>query len=81
MDKEIAEWLKFNSLPIKADDTTAISDSEYTLQYGGDKLMSEFSEYEKITGKNWGDSLIAFDPVSQSVEKFHKEVVIPLLSA
>jgi len=81
MDKQIIDWLKFNSLPINSNDTIAISDSEYTMQLSGNKLMSDFSEYEKITGKNWGDSLIAFDPVSRSIEKFHKEVVLPLLSA
>jgi hypothetical protein len=56
------------------------SDIEYARQYGGEKkLMSEFLEYEKITGKNWADELLAFDPISQSMEKFHKEVIIPLL--
>ncbi|MDR1802393.1 MAG: hypothetical protein LBQ94_02195 [Treponema sp.] len=48
-------------------------------KYGGKKLMSELMEYEKITGKNWADALKAFDSVSYSIEKFHKEVVIPLL--
>ena len=56
------------------------TDIEYARQYGEEKLMSEFMEYEKITGKDWGDTLLAFDPTSQSMEKFHKEVVIPFLS-
>ena len=55
------------------------SDQEYMQKYGGKKLMSELVEYEKITGKNWADALKAFDSVSYSIEKFHKEVVIPLL--
>jgi len=52
---------------------------EYAQQYGTKKLMSEFMEYEKITGKDWSEELLFFDPVLQSMEKFHKEVVIPLL--
>jgi len=55
------------------------ADQEYAEEYGEKKLMSELEEYEKITGKNWPDALMAFDSVSQSIEKFHKEVVIPLL--
>jgi hypothetical protein len=53
---------------------------EYAQKYGKKKLMSEFMEYEKITGKDWSESLLSFDPSSQSIEKFHREVVIPLLA-
>jgi len=59
--------------------TTAVSDQEYTHKYGEKKLMSEFVKYEKLTGKDWADALLAFDPVSRSLEKFHKEVIIPFL--
>lgn len=52
---------------------------EYAQKYGKKKLMSEFEEYEKITGKDWSKSLLSFDPDTQSIEKFHKKVVIPLL--
>ena len=55
-------------------------DKRYAEKYGEKKLMTELMEYEKITGKNWAKALIAFDNVSQSIEKFHKEVVLPLLS-
>jgi len=57
----------------------AFADMEYGEKYGEKKLMSELMEYEKITGKNWSDALMAFDSVSQSIEKFHKEVVLPLI--
>lgn len=58
------------------------SDIEYARQYGGEeKLMSEFLEYEKITGKDWAEALLAFDPVSQNMENFHKKVVIPVIAA
>ena len=53
------------------------AEQDYIQQHG---VMSDLVEYEKITGKNWADALMAFDSVSQSIEKFHKEVVIPLLS-
>ena len=53
---------------------------DYAQQYGGEKkFMSDLVEYEKITGKDWADALLAFDPVSQSLIKFHKEVVLPFL--
>jgi hypothetical protein len=55
------------------------ADKRYGEKYGEEKLMSELMEYEKITGKNWMDAVIAFDNVSQSIEKFHKEVVLPLI--
>jgi len=55
------------------------AEQEYIHNYGQEKLMSEFLEYEKITEKDWADALLAFDPVSRSVERFHKEVVIPFL--
>jgi len=42
-------------------------------------VMPDLVEYEKFTGKDWSDALMAFDSVSQSIEKFHKEVVLPLL--
>jgi len=64
------------SLPSRAE---AWADEEYAEKYGEKKLMSELVEYEKITGKNWADTLMAFDSVSQSIEKFHKEVVLPLI--
>jgi hypothetical protein len=51
-------------------------EQEYIQQYG---VMPDLVEYEKITGKDWSDALLAFDPVSQSLIKFHKEVVLPLL--
>jgi hypothetical protein len=53
---------------------------EYAQQYGGEeKFMSDLVEYGKLTGKAWVDALLAFDPVSQSLIRFHKEVVIPFL--
>jgi UDP-N-acetylmuramoylalanine-D-glutamate ligase len=52
---------------------------EYIHNYGEKKIASDFMEYEKIAGKDWADALEAFDPVSHSMEKFHKEVVLPLL--
>jgi len=55
------------------------ADQRYGEKYGEKKLMSELVEYEKITGKNWAEALMAFDSVSQSIEKFHKEVVLPLI--
>ena len=64
------------SLPSRAE---AWADEEYAEKYGEKKLMSELMEYEKITGKNWAEALIAFDSVSHSIEKFHKEVVLPLI--
>ena len=65
------------SLPL---DPQAREELEYAQQYGGEeKFMSDLVEYEKITGQNWADALLAFDPVSQSLIKFHKEEVIPLL--
>jgi hypothetical protein len=57
----------------------ACADMEYGQKYGEKKLMTELMEYEKITGKNWMDAVIAFDNISQSIEKFHKEVVLPLI--
>ena len=59
----------------------ARSDQEYMQKYGGKKLMSELVKFGKITGKNWAEALLAFDSETQSIEKFHKEVVIPLLKA
>jgi len=58
-----------------------LAEQEYIHNYGQKKLMSEFMKYETITGKGWDDALEAFDPVSYSMEKFHKEVVLPLLSS
>jgi len=57
------------------------AEQEYIQNYGQKKLMTEFMEYEKIAGKGWDDALEAFDPVSHSMEKFHKEVVLPLLKS
>jgi len=56
----------------------AWADIEYGKKYGVEKLFSELEKYEKLTGKNWAEALKAFDS-SESIEKFHKEVVIPLL--
>jgi hypothetical protein len=56
-----------------------LADLQYAEKYGEKKLMSELMEYEQITRKNWPDALKAFDSISYSIEKFHKEVVIPLL--
>jgi hypothetical protein len=53
-------------------------EQEYIQQYG---VMPDLVEYEKITGKDWSKALLAFDPASQSLIKFHKEVVLPLLTA
>ena len=58
----------------------AWADMEYGKKYGEKKLMIELMEYEKITGNDWSKALIAFDSVSYSIEKFHKEVVLPLLN-
>jgi len=52
------------------------AEQDYIQKHG---VMADLVEYEKITGKNWADALMAFDSVSQSIEKFHKEMVIPLL--
>ena len=49
------------------------------MEYGRKKLDSDLIEYEEITGKNWSDALTAFDSVSRNIEKFHKEVVLPLI--
>jgi len=57
----------------------AFADMEYGRKYGEKKFMSELMEYEKITGKNRADALMAFDSVSHSIEKFHKEEVLPLI--
>jgi hypothetical protein len=57
----------------------AWADQRYGEKYGEKKLMSELMEYEKITGKNWADALMAFDSVSHNIEKFHKEMVLPLI--
>ena len=55
---------------------------EYAQQYGGEKkFMSDLVRYEKITGTDWTDALLAFDPVSRSLIKFHKEVVFPILDS
>jgi len=59
----------------------ARADLNYAQQYGEKKLMLELCEYEEITGKDWAAALLAFDSVSQSIEKFHKEVVIPFLKS
>ena len=64
------------SLPSREE---AWADMEYGQKYGEKKLMTELMEYEKITGKDWSDALMAFGSASQSIEKFHKEVVLPLI--
>jgi len=55
------------------------ADIEYGRKYGEEKLMTDLVKYEEITGKDWLEALLAFDSVSQSIEKFHKKVVLPFL--
>jgi len=54
------------------------ADIEYGREYGEEKLLSDLEKYEEIAGKDWVEALKAFDS-TKSIEKFHKEVVIPLL--
>jgi len=56
-----------------------MADYDYIQKIGERKLMADFVEYERITGKNWADALLAFDSDAGSYEKFHKEAVLPLL--
>ena len=66
---------------------TVGDDYEYAKIYGESKLMSEFLEYERITGKDWNDSFVAFcegktqEKPQYSIESFHKEVVQKALKA
>ena len=67
--------------------STVGDDYEYAKRYGESELMSEFLEYERITGDDWVDSYMAFckgNPQGNSqfsIERFHKEVVQKALSA
>ena len=48
--------------------------------------MSDFLEYERVTGKDWTDSYNLFcngEPQSKpqySIERFHKDIVIKALT-
>ena len=67
--------------------STVGDDYEYAKRYGESKLMSEFMEYERITGEDWVDSFIEFSngnpqgTPQYSIERFHKEVVLKALDA
>ena len=67
--------------------STVGDDNEYAKQYGESKLMSEFLEYESITGVDWVDSFMGFsngNPQGESrysMEQFHKEVVLKHLES
>jgi len=71
-NKVLGDLNKYNNLYQK--------EYEYVQKYGEKKLASDFKKYEKITGTDWGKSLKSFDPTSQNIENFHREVVIPAIN-
>jgi len=66
------------SMPIRVD-SWEWEQEGYIEEYGRKKLDSDLMEYEEITGKDWSNALTAFDSVSRRLDKFHKEVVLPLI--
>jgi len=66
--------------------STVGEEYQYAKHYGKDNLMSDFLEYERVTGKDWTDSYNLFcngEPQSKpqySIERFHKDIVIKALT-
>ena len=68
-------WIKRGS--------TEESDRRYIDDYGEEQCAQELLQYERLTGKDWMDSLIEYGGGREEygIESFHREVVLIALSA